>query len=478
MNKVLFFVKEEKTKMIATTIVAIIFLYFWCNGPLLHGVEILRLETIETKFSAPILVGGDGVDSRRIQPTFQTLKLKEEQSIGYGLLFLKKTFPKYYGLIATVANNPGLSPELGAKLLSHALKFSKPTEKATLLPASSMYYVSIVDTLTTTKRIYLESTNIVPNIRGYAGLINMGVFIGEKGNVQEVVHISSKETQSYLATIKRAGFYQQFESVRIQNGEQQLDAVSGATLSSEAMANTVSALVTLGIPYPISNYAPINEVHPFRIVAALNSIWILHCLVIFLMFVFAMQRRVKKTKKSVLIMNVLSVIYIGFFLNNSFTYISFLHPFVGTSVSSFVGLYSLFVLLGAIWGKNTYCKYVCPFGNVQRLILKVSPKSTRQKFFIPTAWVYKIRLSIAIVLITGVLLGFRNWSNFELFPDLFGWATLGVWFIVALATVGVTVVYPMIWCRLLCPTGAVLDGITDIMKFKGEKMKSFKKELK
>lgn len=458
--------KEEKIKMMATTIVAIIFLYFWSNGPLLHGVEILSLETIETKFSAPILVGGDGVDSKSIQATFQTLNLKEEIGVGYGLLFLKEPVPKFYGLIADVTNNPGLSPELGLKILDHALQFSKATEKATLLPSSSMYYVSLLDTLSAVQRIYLESTDIVPNIRGYAGAINMGVFIDEMGNITEVVHISSKETQSYLATIKRAGFYQQFEKVTIKNGSQELDAVSGATLSSEAMASTVSALVTLGIPYPVSNYADIDEVNRFSIAAILNSTWMFHCLVIFLMFVFAMQRTFKKTKQSVLIMNVLSVIYIGFFLNNSFTYISFLHPFVGTSVSSLVGLYSLFVLLGAIWGKNTYCKYVCPFGNVQRLILKVSPKNARRKFFIPNPWIYKIRMTIAIVLITGVLLGFRNWSNFELFPDLFGWASLGGWFLVAVCTVGISMMYPMIWCRLLCPTGAVLDGITDVMNFK------------
>ncbi len=466
MNKVLLFAKEEQYKMIATTIVAVIFLYFWLNGPLLRGVEILSLETIETKFSMPVLVGADGVDNKSTLSTFHTINLQEEVGFGYGLLFLKNQRPKYYGLIADVENNPGLSLELGTKLLEHALQFCMPSETVTLHPSTSMYYVKIVDTLSGATRIYLESTDIVHNIRGYAGTINMGVFINDKGTITAVEHISSKETQSYLATIKRTGFYEQFGNVNIKNGAHKLDAVSGATLSSEAMASTVSALITQGIPYPISNYADINQVNAFSLAALLNNTWIIHILVIFLMFVFAMQRKVKKTKKSVLILNVLSVIYIGFFLNNSFTYISFLHPFVGTSVSSFVGLYALFVLLGAIWGRNTYCKYVCPFGNVQRLIMKFGPKNARRKFFIPNAWIYKIRMTIAIVLITGVLLGLRNWSNFELFPDLFGWATIGVWFVVALCTVGLTLVYPMIWCRLLCPTGALLDGITDVVKFR------------
>ena len=68
-------------------------------------------------------------------------------------------------------------------------------------------------------------------------------------------------------------------------------------------------------------------------------------------------------------------------MNSSFTYVSFLHPFLGTTVSTFVALYALFTLLGAIWGKNVYCKYVCPFGHAQRLSLQLSKKRFLCKIF-------------------------------------------------------------------------------------------------
>ena len=161
--------------------------------------------------------------------------------------------------------------------------------------------------------------------------------------------------------------------------------------------------------------------------------------------------------------------YIGFFLNNSFTYITFIHPFLGTTVSSFMGLYALMVLLGAIWGKNTYCKYVCPFGNVQRLLIHLNPIKTSRKFFIPNKWVKRIRAALTVILFSGILLGLRSWSNFELFPDLFGLSVLSVWFIVSVVTVLATLIYPMIWCRLLCPTGAILDGISDLISYKKKK---------
>lgn len=466
MDKPVIFFMKELRKIIATLLVAVVFLYFWINGPLLHTIETLSLESIETKFSKPIMVGKDGINNKEQSASFNTVKFNEEKTFGHGLIIEKRTPNKNYGFIADVKNNPGLSKEIEEKILKHATQFSENEQRLKVHPSIDMYYVTISDKNDVQPTIYLESTAIIKNVRGYAGEINIGIFIGADGYIKRIEHIASKETQSYLTDIKNAGFYDQFKTISITKGNQEIDAVSGATLSSEAIANTVSQLIEKGIPYPISNYADVDEVNLFDLSAILNSTWIIHITVIFLMFVFAIQKWMKKTKKSMLVLSILSVIYIGFFLNNSFTYISFIHPFLGTSISSLVGLYSLFVLLGAIWGKNTYCKYVCPFGNIQRLIIQVNPMKTSHKFFISNKRIKQIRAAIAVILLAGVLLGLRSWSNFELYPDLFGLQIVSVWFVVAIITVFLTIIYPMIWCRLLCPTGSLLDGITDLINYK------------
>ncbi len=457
-------VLKERSKIAATLFVAVFFLYFWINGPLLQAFDAISLETIQTKYAIPIMVGQDGVDKKNGATSFHTLDFNTEESFGYGLIVGRKTPDQHWGFVADAKNNSGLSEGLKNKVLEHATLFSGSAHQVDVHPSMEMYYATCKDEKG--KLIYLESTEVVKHIRGYAGEIHVGVFIGADGFIKRVEHIASKETQSYLADIKNAGFYDQFKSISILQGDQELDGVSGATLSSEAIAHTVSALVAKGIPYPISNYSDINEVHFFSVSAVLSNIWIIHIVVIFLMFAYSIQRWFKKSKKAIVMLSLLSVVYLGFFLNNSFTYISFIHPFVGTSVSSLVGLYSLFVLLGAIWGKNTYCKYICPFGNIQRLIIQVNPIKSSRKFFLSNKWIKRIRAAIAIVLLAGVLLGLRNWSNFELFPDLFGLSILSVWFVIALITVLTTMVYPMIWCRLLCPTGSLLDGLSDLMKFK------------
>lgn len=464
MNKLVSFSLFYIREIVATALVATFFLYFWVNGPLMQQIELLNIEHIETKYSTPVVVGTHGVNTKVL--TYNTIANEKENYFGYGLILNKKEKKTSFGLLADSHKNPGLSQEIANNIFTHAKKFSATdSNRVQLLPSTDMYFATIKDENNQVKQIYLESTEIIHNIRGYAGEINVGVMLNADGSIADVYHISSKETESYLQKIKNAGYYEQYQKAALTKGEQQIDAVSGATLTSESIAKTVSALIHKGTPEPIDSYAELNSVTTFGIDAILNKIWIVHIVVIFLMFLYGFQKKLKKSKRGVLILSVLSVIYIGFFLNNSFTYISFIHPFVGTSVSSLVGLYSLMVLLGAIWGKNTYCKYVCPFGNIQRLINHISPIKSK-RFFLSNKWIKRVRAAITIVLLAGVLLGIRSWSNFEVFPDLFGVQLASLWFIVAVITVLATMVYPMIWCRLLCPTGSILDGISDLIKYK------------
>lgn len=463
MNKVVGFSIDNSKEIVATILVAAFFLYFWVNGPLMQQIELLNIEHIETKYSTPVIVGTNGVNTEKA--VYNTISEEEENLFGHGLILDKKKAKPTFGLLADIHNNPGLSQEIASNVLAHAKKFSNDSINVRLLPSTDMYFATIKDENEQVKQVYLESTGIIHNIRGYAGDINVGILLNADGSIAEVYHISSKETESYLQKIKNAGYYEQYKQTTLTKGQQQIDAVSGATLTSEAIAKTVTAIVHTGTPEPIDSYAELNSVNTLGINAELNKIWIAHIVVIFFMFLYGFQKKLKKSKKSILILSGLSVIYIGFFLNNSFTYISFIHPFVGTSVSSLVGLYSLMVLLGAIWGKNTYCKYVCPFGNIQRLINHISPIKSK-RFFLSNKWIKRVRAAIAIILLAGVLLGLRSWSNFEVFPDLFGAQIATLWFIVAVITVLATMVYPMIWCRLLCPTGSLLDGISDLMNYK------------
>lgn len=456
------FINQEKYKIIATLMVAAFFLYFWINGPLQQSEAILTLEHEETEFARPILVN----ESQQNKEHFGTVGNFETKGYGNGLVLENEETKKNSNLIENSNEDQVNSMEFTNKLIDHAQKIIGG--KGVLKANSDMYYVLV--NKEDEQYIYTESTGIINDIRGYAGSVNIALVVDDEGAIISLHHVSSKETESYLKKIANEGFYNQFIGLKL-HGANRVDAVSGATLTTEAIAKTATKLVEKAMPEPLVTFADVSELKAFEVEAKLTWWWILHISVIFILFVYGIQKKFKKSKQGIIVISIISVVYIGFFLNNSFTFISFLHPFVGTQVSSLVGLYALFTLLGAIWGKNTYCKYVCPFGNAQRLVLQFSPKKMRSKFFIPNQYINKIRLGITMVLMTGVLLGLRSWSNFELFPDLFGLDIKTVWFFIAVITVFFTARYPMIWCRLLCPTGSVLDLITDAVNYKAKSKK-------
>ncbi len=452
------FVRNEKYKLLATLIIASFFLFFWIKGPLQQTLEIINLETEETEYAKPIMVGEKSIN----QDGYGTVEDQETHGYGHGLILDKKGEEHDFAMLGNDEEAFSKSEEAAEKVLAHARELLGKDAELELKATSEMYYVAANDG---SNMLYIESRGIVQGIRGYAGPVHIGLFVSEGGTIRSVHHISSKETESYLQKIQRTGFYAQFEDIKI-SGEHEVDAVSGATLTTEAIAETATALISFSSDEPLANFATLDSIDAFSVEAKLTWWWILHISVIFLIFLYGYLKRIKKSKRAIIILSALSVLYIGFFLNNSFTYISFIHPFVGTSVSSLVGLYALFTLLGAIWGKNTYCKYVCPFGNVQRLILQITPKKATAKFPLSNKWIKRARGAITVVLIVGVLIGLRNWSNYELFPDLFGLDFASAWLFVSLATVLMTIRYPMIWCRLLCPTGSVLDFISDVVNYK------------
>jgi len=189
------------------------------------------------------------------------------------------------------------------------------------------------------------------------------------------------------------------------------------------------------------------------------------------LFLIAFSRINRRSPKFSLAFAVVTIAYLGFYLNNSFTYATYTQPFLGIGWSYILGIYAAIVLLSAIWDSNTYCRYICPYGNVQRLLMRFIPWHGKLK--VSNRVLDLIRWAITLTLIAGIVSGLPDWGSFELFPDLFGLEILeSQWFWLSLAAVLVSAYYPMLWCRVLCPTGAVLDGIAIVAKSSAVKQRN------
>ena len=117
---------------------------------------------------------------------------------------------------------------------------------------------------------YTESQSFIHGVNGYAGEINVGVLYNEDGEVVKVTHIDSQETESYLKQIANVEYYAQYQGLNL-NSENVINGVSGATITSRAIAETVTALSNHGKPFmPLS----INQ-DRFIVKSELRLWWIL-----------------------------------------------------------------------------------------------------------------------------------------------------------------------------------------------------------
>lgn len=444
------FTKDLYRKLVLTAAVAGIFTFFIINGPLQRVVEALSLEADETEYSNPIMLG----KQQSVSAT-DLVGDVEIDGFGHSLILNKKKTPSNFGFITKHQDQNG-HDEM-RHLIDHARSLFKGA-KTTLVSHGEKSYVEVQNG--DDKSYYTESKYLAPNVIGYAGPINVGILLSSEGHVKSVHHVSSKETQSYLRKIENAGYYHDYIKLPL-NTSSEVDGISGATITSVAIATTITEATHTLFPEPFDNLIDDHRIHKFEVASIISNIWILHAIVITLLFIYGLQKRIKKSKRTTSVIRVISILYVGFYLNNSFTYTSMLHPFMGVTLSSLTSVYIALVLIGSIWGKNIYCKYVCPFGNAQCVAQQAAPRSWQSKFVISNKWISRFRMALSLGLITGILLGFDKWKNFELFPDLFGTDILSFWFAVALLFVLIGLKYPLLWCRALCPTGFILDTITD-----------------
>lgn len=444
------------TKLITTTLVVISFTYFYIEGPLEEVAEHLRFDHELTEYAIPKFVNEQEdkhsshgfVEEVEIDGFGHSLVLEhhQEQQAPFGLI----TKPK-----ATQVNS-----EIISRLKKHSRKLYDKTYSFEVHDNADAPFIEIKKE--DERYYYIETLEHTHDIRGYAGPINVGIVYDAEGTISSLLHIDSEETSSYLDKITKAGFYQHFEQLPLEE-HQEIDGVSGATITTKAISENCTAMSEKLFPDLLGNYVDTASPFSFSVTTIFSNIWILHIIIITLIFFYGFQKKIlKKSKTTTTIVRLTSIGYIGFYLNNSFTYTTLLHPFIGVSLSLLSGSYLFLALIGAIWGKNIYCKYVCPFGNAQCLASQYAGKKIKTKFFLSDKWVKLIRVLTALTLIVGIILGMDKWKNFEPFPDAFGRELVSFWFFIAAFIVLLAIRYPMLWCRSLCPTGWFLDGLSDI----------------
>lgn len=451
--------KIDYRKSILTIIVLSVFGAFAYYGPLEREDLHTSITTIENEFFAPKLVSDFAKKN-----TVEAGLISEEKSYVLGefgmVRPIAKKRTKEAGMISFHSEmGESLHNKEWATSIAERLKEKYNNDAEVVVKMKGDLCYAEIYQRGKLKSLYFE--NMLHNtVQGFSGPIYMGMEMTLGGVLEEVSYITSKETESYLKKVLRSSYLKQYSHLNTRDSDNVIDAISGATITTKAMADGVTEAFAVTAPQVLSTYYD-YDLERFHIKAELTYWWIVHIIVIGSIFLFAMLPQVKKTKKTRLAVSLFTMIYLGFGMNSSFTYITYLMPFMGTEVSLFLSIYALMTLLAAIWGKNAYCSYVCPFGAAQMISLKYSPLKSK-KLFITNKQAEYIRYTLTIILFVGFTYGYKEFGNYELFPDLFSTEFSSYWFYISVAFIGISVKYPMLWCRVACPTGCVLDGLKDL----------------
>ena len=89
-------------------------------------------------------------------------------------------------------------------------------------------------------RLYYVQSDDFCRIRGYNGITSLEIVMDHSGEIRMVRVMESEDTRSFVRRVVRSSFLDQFIGYR---GEEGLNAVTGATMTSEAIIKSVWAVL-------------------------------------------------------------------------------------------------------------------------------------------------------------------------------------------------------------------------------------------
>ena len=316
--------------------------------------------------------------------------------------------------------------------------------------------------------VALSSIPVAAEIRGYAGPINLLIAVDQQGKLQRIKYISSDETPSYIHGMEAwlEGF-SGLNPVTDRHSLEQLDGLSGATVTRKAVLETIHNTVMFGLLYAFDKPIPQQEeqtrwANPFGIgqmmasqlmTGKFMSITIMLCL---LPVVYLRGRHHER-----LWYLLASVLIVGITFNLLLTEVDLLNISLG-HFSSWLGnpawwLLVLVVVPTTLFFGQLYCGFYCPFGALSELISRFGDR-LGWRHPVDPGWdqggrLWKFILLALLVSLIGIT-GDTFWISFNPMQQLFGWQLDDWLLLIAVVVLVASLFYFRYWCRYWCPLGA------------------------
>ncbi len=318
-----------------------------------------------------------------------------------------------------------------------------------------------------------SSEELAPEVRGFGGKMNLAVYVDTTGKLINFHIIRSNETPAYLKLLK---------SWRgLLNGHQlfgprpfaDVQAVTGATVSSKAILSVLQSSSSRFATQILGQALQPDIEETTRRAGYLPDTHGIYLVSAFVFTLIVIYRGGFWSRLAVLVFNLVAG---GIILNSQYsieqiaTVLSLHTPAMGLTGAFLlvVGIPFSVIIFG-----NIYCGYICPFGAAQELLSYIVPGRFKQS--IPLEKRRKARFVKYVVLFVLIIVFFTSRNRTTLVADplisafnfqsaIVNWQS-PMLLIVVVALVG-SIFYARFWCRYLCPVGAFLSLLNNVVILK------------
>lgn len=304
---------------------------------------------------------------------------------------------------------------------------------------------------------------------GYGGPLIIGIRArrtDDGARLNEIIVLNHKETPSFLVRLNRGHFFRQFAGKSVSDNfiiGDDIDAVSGATVTSEGFTAAVREAVHLGAVQHLQLPRTWQETE-WHLGA--NELILV---VLFLLAFYGVYQRGTLAKYARTIVMIGTLLFVGFYANASLSLGNIAGIFMGYIPSPKQHTMWWIMMVGAlgsviVLGRNIYCHKICPFLVVQDLLQKISGVKLKIKPEIQRKSRSMIYFLSWVALMLIFLSAHPALGSYEPFAMMFSLEGLGIqWYILPAALLG-SLFVARFWCRLFCPVGLYLNEIVRLRR--------------
>ena len=291
---------------------------------------------------------------------------------------------------------------------------------------------------------------------GFGGPLKVAVAIDTTGAVRGIEVVEHRETPSWFDRIQRSGLAATLVGKTYKDPitlYEDIDGVTGATYTARAIVTSVKE-ATLDITRSKFNIDITPYLTEKHVKFGVPEISLTLLFLVATLGITKVPARHQNTTKWIIM--VLGMIFVGFVYNHPLTLVDINKLIMGYWPDVYHQLYWYLLVFGIIlifltMGRNTYCRYICPFGAAQECVGAIGgAKGLHSKTF---GRMFDWTRRVVVLLSIMIALIYRNpgLSSYEVYGTLFN--LLGtnreVFFLSVVLVFALFIKRP--WCNYLCP---------------------------